>query len=309
MILKSVISFLIFILEGAAKLISFLFSALGLWIPAVYSLLFVLGCAITGTDFSEVLLIFYAGLFISFLLSVAIATLQVLRAREKRRIRAAEKTENMTKVETYEGKEKKKRRGDKSEPQPQQFNPQQGYAQPYPPQGQQGYAQPYPPQGQQGYVPPYPPQNEYNGRDAYPPQNGYAQDNAPKSLYEQAAAESNAQSNFGGYYNAQNEYAGQPEYNGVQAQSGFDSFGQSAYSAQQGAGADMYQQGEYGMPTQQYGGFDASAPTYNTPRIYRTKKDPNVLLYEFSDRIVFYRKTLNGQLEHMFTEIKQRNGQ
>ena len=39
------------------------------------------------------------------------------------------------------------------------------------------------------------------------------------------------------------------------------------------------------------------------PLIFRTRMDPNLLIYEYSDRLVFYKKTLNG-LEHVKTERK-----
>ena len=43
--------------------------------------------------------------------------------------------------------------------------------------------------------------------------------------------------------------------------------------------------------------------TSTKPLIFRTRTDPNILIYEYSDRLVYYRKTLNG-LEHVKTERK-----
>jgi hypothetical protein len=43
--------------------------------------------------------------------------------------------------------------------------------------------------------------------------------------------------------------------------------------------------------------------TSSKPIIFRTRMDPNLLIYEYSDRLVFYKKTLNG-LEHVKTERK-----
>ncbi len=45
--------------------------------------------------------------------------------------------------------------------------------------------------------------------------------------------------------------------------------------------------------------------TSQKPLIFRTREDPNILIYEYSDRLVFLRKTLNG-LEHVRTERKPR---
>jgi hypothetical protein len=43
--------------------------------------------------------------------------------------------------------------------------------------------------------------------------------------------------------------------------------------------------------------------TSTKPLIFRTRTDPNILIYEYSDRLVYYKKTLNG-LEHVKTERK-----
>ena len=43
--------------------------------------------------------------------------------------------------------------------------------------------------------------------------------------------------------------------------------------------------------------------TSTKPLIFRTRTDPNILIYEYSDRLVYYKKTLNG-LEHIKTERK-----
>ena len=223
--MRSIISFITFIVEGLAKAVVFLMSTLGLWIPALFCLLFLIVCAVTQTAFAEVAGIFYVGLALSCLVSLAIMVYQVLRSREKKHLEKNGIAPKSLK------KEKKKR--EKNQPAPdtrfitpntvepyaQQNYPPQGYAQPgyvqqnYPPQGYaqpgytqqnyppQGYAQPgytqqnYPPQGyaQPGYTQQnYPPQGYVHPgyqQQNYPPQGyahpGYTQQNYPPQGYAQ----------------------------------------------------------------------------------------------------------------------------
>ena len=82
--MKSIISFLTFIVEGIARAAV---STLGLWIPALFCVLFFLVCAITGTPFSEVMGVFFVGLTLSMLLSIGISVAQVLKKKDKKRWR------------------------------------------------------------------------------------------------------------------------------------------------------------------------------------------------------------------------------
>ena len=84
--MRSIISFITFIVEGLAKAVVFLMSTLGLWIPALFCLLFLIVCAVTQTAFAEVAGIFYVGLALSCLVSLAIMVYQVLRSREKKHL-------------------------------------------------------------------------------------------------------------------------------------------------------------------------------------------------------------------------------
>ena len=52
--MKSIISFLTFIVEGIARAVVFLLSTLGLWIPALFCALFFLVCAISGNVFAYI---------------------------------------------------------------------------------------------------------------------------------------------------------------------------------------------------------------------------------------------------------------
>ncbi len=41
-----------------------------------------------------------------------------------------------------------------------------------------------------------------------------------------------------------------------------------------------------------------------TPMIFATRRDPNIIVYEYSDRLKFFRKTKRG-LIHISTEFKK----
>ena len=259
----------------------FLLTALGLWIPAVYTLLFVLVCAVTGNSFSSALGIYYVGLCLSCIAALGLAVRQVLKAKTNKANGKRASTENISKVELKEQPRNVAPEANAPQPQPQPYPPQpQQYApqpQPQPYVQPQQYAQPQPYQQgfdngyNQGYQQGY---NNGYGNGAQPAQQytggfngGYS---APQSAYEKAAEEQRS-SSFQGYFNSSNAYSGSNAYGG-------------GYTSQ-----------------------PSGAMNYNTPIVYRTKSDPNVIIHEFSDRLVFYRRTLNG-LEHEYTEPKSSSG-
>lgn len=50
---------------------------------------------------------------------------------------------------------------------------------------------------------------------------------------------------------------------------------------------------------------DASTRKHEEPRIFRTRTDPNVLIYEYSDRLEFFRRESNGNLTFLSVERKR----
>ena len=72
------------IIEFTVRVILFLLKALGLWIPAVYSLLFVLLCAIFKVNFSEVLAIYLVGLAVSMLFAFYVMFIRVMNRKKRR---------------------------------------------------------------------------------------------------------------------------------------------------------------------------------------------------------------------------------
>ena len=181
--MKSIISFLTFIVEGVARAAVFLLSTLGLWIPALFCMLFFLVCAITGTPFSEVMGVFFVGLTLSMLLSIGISVAQVLKKKDKKRLeRSADAPKSLK-------KKKKSKKDDDFEDSgyfaaPNIVGTPGGYGYPGQGYGEQYYQQPgypgqpaYPPQypqqnygqyPQQSYAPGYPQQPSYPPRQSYP---------------------------------------------------------------------------------------------------------------------------------------------
>ena len=170
--MKAIISFLTFIVEGIARAVVFLLSTLGLWIPALFCLLFVIICAVTQTAFAEVAGIFFVGLALSVVLALSITVARVLRKREKKHL----EKNGMAPRSLKRKKDKNKSKSD-NQPQSQFISP--NIVQPNVPSG-------YAPVMQQGYYPygyygggysqqPYgaPPAPGYNAQPGYNNAPGY----------------------------------------------------------------------------------------------------------------------------------------
>ncbi len=228
------------IIEYTVRIVLFLLKALGLWIPAVYSLLFVLLCAIFKVNFSEVLAIYLVGLAVSFLFAFYIMFLRVMKRKKRRYMERQEKRASGKRRKNTDIKndrnEQELEKIVEAQPQPVQSNVVDNtVAQPQ----TTTYVQPQPAQStpnvmyQTYYNPASPIRQNVEPMDGYVP----------------------------------------PQINEVPPQ--------------------------YVSPRQ------TSEPmmTSSRPIIFRTRTDPNLLIYEYSDRLVFYRKTLTG-LEHVKTERK-----
>ena len=296
--MKAIISFLTFIVEGIARAVVFLLSTLGLWIPALFCLLFVIICAVTQTAFAEVSGIFFVGLALSVVLALSITVARVLRKREKKHL----EKNGMAPRSLKRKKDKNKSESD-NPPQSQFISP--NIVQPNVPSGyapvmQQGYY-PYGYYGggysQQPYgAPPAPGYNAqpgYNNAPGYNAQPGY--NNAPGY---------NAQP---GYNNASG-YNAQPGYNGYHSDAGADNGGGSE------TGESMFEQAKRSMRAE-FAGYNPPSPQQDvTPSddarekplgIFRTRSDPSILIYEYADRLDFWRRTDGGGLEYVRTETKR----
>ena len=320
--MKAIISFLTFIVEGIARAVVFLLSTLGLWIPALFCLLFVIICAVTQTAFAEVSGIFFVGLALSVVLALSITVARVLRKREKKHL----EKNGMAPRSLKRKKDKNKSKSD-NPPQSQFISP--NIVQPNVPSG-------YAPVMQQGYYPygyygggysqqPYgaPPAPGYNAQPGYNNAPGY---NAP-SGYNNASGY-NAQPGYNNApgYNAQPGYNNAPGYNaqpgynnapGYNAQPGYNGYHSDAGADNGGGretGESMFEQAKRSMRAE-FAGYNPPSPQQDvTPSddarekplgIFRTRSDPSILIYEYADRLDFWRRTDGGGLEYVRTETKR----
>lgn len=313
--MKSIISFLTFIVEGIARAAVFLLSTLGLWIPALFCVLFFLVCAITGTPFSEVMGVFFVGLTLSLLLSIGISVAQVLKKKDRKRLeRSADAPKSLKK--NKKSKKNDVESGDFAAPNiigaPGGYGyPQQGYGEQYYPQSgysqQPAYPPQYPPQNygqypQPGYAPAYPQQPAYPPQQSYPQQGYSAQPQYPQ----QQGYGQNGYSQNAGYQNANN----------------FASYSQPAPKEDEPESA--YEQAKKSM-NREFFGYDSpgkkeDVPSYNDLKpkesafdnfseqplgVFRTRSDPRVIIYEYRDRYEYFYKNDRGGLDYMRSETKR----
>ena len=308
--MKAIISFLTFIVEGIARAVVFLLSTLGLWIPALFCLLFVIICAVTQTAFAEVAGIFFVGLALSVVLALSITVARVLRKREKKHL----EKNGMAPRSLKRKKDKNKSKSD-NPPQSQFISP--NIVQPNVPSGyapvmQQGYY-PYGYYGggysQQPYgAPPAPGYNAqpgYNNAPGYNAQPGY--NNAPG--YNAQPGYNNAPG-----YNAQPGYNNAPGYNAPSGYNGYHSDAGADNGGGRETGESMFEQAKRSMRAE-FAGYNPPSPQQDvTPSddarekplgIFRTRSDPSILIYEYADRLDFWRRTDGGGLEYVRTETKR----
>ena len=308
--MKAIISFLTFIVEGIARAVVFLLSTLGLWIPALFCLLFVIICAVTQTAFAEVSGIFFVGLALSVVLALSITVARVLRKREKKHL----EKNGMAPHSLKRKKDKNKSKSD-NPPQSQFISP--NIVQPNVPSGyapvmQQGYY-PYGYYGggysQQPYgAPPAPGYNAqpgYNNAPGYNAQPGY--NNAPG--YNAQPGYNNAPG-----YNAQPGYNNAPGYNAQPGYNGYHSDAGADNGGGRETGESMFEQAKRSMRAE-FAGYNPPSPQQDvTPSddarekplgIFRTRSDPSILIYEYADRLDFWRRTDGGGLEYVRTETKR----
>ncbi|MBQ4049326.1 MAG: hypothetical protein IJD07_01585 [Clostridia bacterium] len=79
MIIGLIVNLIKKIIDLATSFVAWLFVTLGLWIPFVYSLVFVIVCALKGVSLSSVAALYFLGLFLSLFASVALSVYQVNR--------------------------------------------------------------------------------------------------------------------------------------------------------------------------------------------------------------------------------------
>lgn len=265
MVLKAIINAIVKIIECAAKIIYFLLGALRLWVPVAYSLLFLIVCLATRTPLKSVAVVYFVGLALSFLLVIGVTILLALRARD---IKAQEKSgyvsANVSGV---------KRRGDKHE--------------------QPAYYSVY---GERRGVTP---EDEHPTIAYYAGYTGAANGYAPakKQAYGASGNDPDTEGSYVPYSPPPNDpepetyarsYAPEPQEN--------VSTHAYAQPSSHGATGSSYQ----------YNGEPLNVSNEPAPagaRVFRTRMDPKMIIYEYDDRLMFYKETKFGPV-HLSTEPK-----
>ena len=174
----------------------------------------------------------------------------------------------------------------------------------YPVQNGYPYYAPYPP----GYPPqPYAP---YPQAQPQPVQSGYQMQQPTINGYQSEQAE-NVQATFTTPHKTE------------QSESSFESFTRRSRFGDEGFSAESYScpqgkppgyNGEFAnmranrsmrFGEERVSGFGVEEQSVVAPKIFRTRKDPSILVYDYPDRVEFYRKTANG-LTFLYKENKNR---
>ena len=332
--MKALVSFLSFLGRGAAKLIAWLLFKLGLWVPAVFSLLFVLVVLVTGTSFKDVLSIYLFCLIATVIFAIAVNVLLFFRRIDKR---AAEKkratafisdtkpsedkkvafvegaNDTDVRIQPAEPTQKSDFTGGKPEDKPlfptDNVNPDLNR-----PANNGGYYTPNTANGAGG-------NNYYNpNTDNRPAANGgYYTPNTANGAgvdnYYNPNADNRSAAN-GGYYtpNTANGAGGDNYYNPNTDNRNTDKG--RYYTAEVKDGGDAASTNgflPYNVPLRHeederrfsdesrgdslYGNNSFRIHAEEKPMIFRTRMDSTLLIYEYSDRLEFYRKTPDGPVK------------
>ena len=234
MIITAIVQAIKSFFAAIGKVIAWLLTALGLWVPLLYSVIFLIVIAIAGIPIETTGTAYFLGLFVS--LGLALWISMAVSARKN-------KTKKEKKVDYNVAEAKKKNRKSVLDENITVNSPQPvGSATQVTGDVLQSAVPPSQPQMQQGYI---------------QQQNGYAQ--------------------------AYGQYpAHQPSYQKA------DGLGYAGYSYPQNPTQSVFTEAQKRSATYY---ADRAAATYDEkPRIFRLRSNPNMLVYEYSDRLDYYKK-------------------
>ena len=303
--MKALVSFLSFLGRGAAKLIAWLLFKLGLWVPAVFSLLFVLVVLVTGTSFKDVLSIYLFCLIATVIFAIAVNVLLFFRRIDKR---AAEKkratafisdtkpsedkkvafvegaNDTDVRIQPAEPTQKSDFTGGKPEDKPlfpaDNVNPDLNR-----PANNGGYYTPNTANGAGG-------NNYYNPNTDNRPANngGYYTPNTANGAggdrYYPSDTD-NRNTDKGRYYTAEVKDGGD-----AASTNGF-----LPYNVPLRHEEDERRFSDESRGDSLYGNNSFRIHAEEKPMIFRTRMDSTLLIYEYSDRLEFYRKTPDGPVK------------
>ena len=253
MLIEKILDGLTAIIEFIAKVLVFLLKALGLWIPVLYSLLFVIVMSIFKIPFESVNALFFVGLVVSVLFAFYLMCMRVIDRKNRRYLDKKKKRANAL----VKKQEKLREREERIQEREERARIKKERAKQ---KRSDSYSNPLPPEY------PLQPQNE-----SAPTQNQSVriEDKATESYTAQPTLVSPLQNQTSPTIDR-----GYENMNGYRPT-----------------------QAPYNPPPQRAEDIIAK------PKIFRTRMDPDMLIFEYPDRLVFYRKTQSG-LEHVRTERK-----
>lgn len=251
MLIEKILDGLTAIIEFIAKVLVFLLKALGLWIPVLYSLLFVIVMAIFKIPFESVKALFFVGLVVAVLFAFYLMCVRVIDKKNRRYLDKKKKRANALLKKQEKLREKEERIREREE-----------YARMKKERAKQKRQAKY-----QGELPP-----------EYPLQEQSTQPQAQSIQTQVNVAENNINQ--------------QP-----QAQEQQQTLAPTVDRGYENMNGYRMTQAPYNPPPQR------ADDIITKPKIFRTRMDPDMLIFEYPDRLVFYRKTQSG-LEHIKTERK-----
>ena len=303
--MKALVSFLSFLGRGAAKLIAWLLFKLGLWVPAVFSLLFVLVVLVTGTSFKDVLSIYLFCLIATVIFAIAVNVLLFFRRIDKR---AAEKKRATAFISDTKPSE------DKKVAFVEGANDTDVRIQPAEPTQKSDFTG-----GKPEDKPLFPTDNVNPDLNRPAANGGYYPSNTANGAggnnYYNPNTD-NRPANNGGYYtpNTANGAGGDRYYPSDTDNRNTDKG--RYYTAEVKDGGDAASTNgflPYNVPLRHeederrfsdenrgdslYGNNSFRIHAEEKPMIFRTRMDSTLLIYEYSDRLEFYRKTPDGPVK------------
>ena len=260
MIIGLIIRLIKKIIDLVAAFIAWLFVVLGLWIPFVYCLVFVIICAIKGIELSTVTGLFFVGLFLSLFASVVLSV-YVAGQKFKKKEKRDESTPNLS-------KRKDKVRLVQSD----YYDQEEEYEQPVNTQQKEDKK----------------PKLEKEKQEEPSPKK-------PINIIEAAKADRERKLIEDGYMDEKNlEEKKKKDYSDIK-KSLFhrddDDYDNEPEQKQNFQIDDT--------PVVTKGGYNPN----EMPRIFATRKDPTVFIYEYSNRLDFYKRTRSGMI-YMYSEYK-----
>lgn len=282
--MKIIGKLLLSIFDGIAKALAFILISLGLWLSTLFTVAFFIVCGATGTALSSgIMAVFWLGLGVTAFCGFALS--MYMRSRRKQKLAERREAEQYAGQTPAEKKKRGKSRGDKDD---RYVAPQAQWQNAPPPQNpymNNQYAQ-----MQNGYMPPqgYP----YSGDMNYSrqPDNARNYSCPPVAPYVPPAEppkydKSDLDRKYFGADPAHYERTASFDESTVP-----QSYGRTMTKTQQKEADSRFDSDELWRRLS-----GANVPD-EQPLVFRTRKDPDLYVYEYSDRYQYWRRTRTGMV-------------